>query len=162
VLFVSSEANIQKNTLEVKVALDSPAAVLKPDMLVEVTHLAPKPVETIADASAEMRLFVPQQLILGDQDDSFVWVADRDTDSDGTTGAARKTTVTTAGVASGGLVEVTSGLTLASRIIARGHEGLSDGQRIRVVEEDAAAVTGRSDASHSAQQPLQRLPRDGE
>ena len=43
VLFVSSKANIQKNTLEVKVALDKPVPVFKPEMLVNVTHLALKP-----------------------------------------------------------------------------------------------------------------------
>ena len=76
VLFVSSEANIQKNTLQVKVAIDAPAAVLKPEMLVDVTFLAPKAAETVADASEEMRLYVPQQVILRDDSGSFVWLAD--------------------------------------------------------------------------------------
>ena len=67
VLFVSSEANIQKNTLEVKVALDEPAAVFKPEMLVDVTYLAPKPAEAAAEASEQMRLYVPQQLVLRDE-----------------------------------------------------------------------------------------------
>ena len=52
-------------------------------------------------------------------------------------GLARKTAVTTGSVGTGGLVEVTDGLTIASRIIARGHEDLADGDRIRVVGEEA-------------------------
>ena len=41
VLFLTGFANIQKNTLEVKVSLDDPPAVIKPEMLVDVTFLAP-------------------------------------------------------------------------------------------------------------------------
>ena len=42
VLFVSSEADIQKNTLQVKVAIPDPPTVFKPEMLVDVTFIAPK------------------------------------------------------------------------------------------------------------------------
>ena len=116
VLFVSSEANIQKNTLQVKVALDSPAAVLKPEMLVDVTFLAPKPASRRRRPRSRLRLYVPQQLVLRDEGGAFVWVADQ------SAGVARKTAVTTGAQAAGGLVEVTRGLDAASRVIARGHE----------------------------------------
>jgi hypothetical protein len=98
---------------------------------------------------------VPQQLILKDEAGPFVWVADQ---SDG---AARKTPVTTGGAATAGLIEVTGGLTLTSRIISRGYEALSDGARIAVVNEDTQfAANINSDAS--ADQPLNRLPHGGE
>ncbi len=42
VLFISSEADIQKNTLQVKVEIESPPEFFKPEMLVDVTFLAPK------------------------------------------------------------------------------------------------------------------------
>ena len=42
VLFVSSLADIQKNTLQVKVEMDTPPSVFKPEMLVDVTFLAPE------------------------------------------------------------------------------------------------------------------------
>jgi hypothetical protein len=158
VLFVSSEANIQKNTLEVKVALDSPPAVLKPDMLVEVTHLAPQMSQAVAATTDEMRLYAPQHLVLHDDGGAYVWLADQ------SAGVARKTTVTTAGAAAGGLVEISSGLTMASRLIGRGQEGLSDGKRIQIADEDASAarVAGLSEAGPSAQQPLQRFPHERE
>jgi multidrug efflux pump subunit AcrA (membrane-fusion protein) len=141
VLFVSSEANIQKNTLQVKVAIDSPASVLKPEMLVDVTFLAPKAAETTADASDELRLYLPQQVIQQGEGGPFVWIADISAKT------AKRLPVTTGNTATGGLVEVSGeGLTVASRIIARGHEGLEDGKRIRVVSEDAAPLAS---ASHS-------------
>ncbi len=42
VFFLGSEADIQKNTLLVKVVIDNPPPVLKPEMLVEVTFIAPE------------------------------------------------------------------------------------------------------------------------
>ncbi|MEX0614071.1 MAG: efflux RND transporter periplasmic adaptor subunit [Pirellulales bacterium] len=150
VLFIGSEANIQKNTLEVKVALDAPAAVFKPEMLVNVTHLAPKPADAVVEASAEMRLLVPQQLVLHDDSESYVWLSDQ------SEGVARRTAVTTGPAEAGRLVEITRGLTAGSRVISRGHEGLEDGDRIEV-HEDADVVAGNASAS-AARQSLRRLP----
>lgn len=132
VLFVSSEADIQKNTLQVKVAIPSPPPVLKPEMLVDVTFLAPKQADQESEPSQEMRLYIPQQLIRKDDGGAFVWVADQ------SEGVARKTSIETGAYGSGGLVEITSGLDVSSRIIASGSDGLEDGNRITVTGEDAS------------------------
>ena len=150
VLFISSKANIQKNTLEVKVALDKPVPVFKPEMLVNVTHLAPKPAEAVAETAAPMRLYVPQQLVLHDGTGAFLWTADQ------SAGIAHKTTIATAGVNAEGLVEVTQGLTIASRIISRGHESLKDGTRIRITDEDSNLVA--ANITPPEPQPMHRLP----
>ena len=149
VLFVSSEANIQKNTLQVKVELDAPHAVFKPEMLVDVTFLAPPRKEAEATTEQQTRLYLPQQLILNDEAGPFVWLADQ---SDG---VARKTTVTTGGSIAGGLMEISSGLGIASRVIARGHENLSDGERIRIAGEEVglAAIKSEAAQSHSMDAP---------
>lgn len=154
VLFVSSEANIQKNTLQVKVEMDSPPAVFKPEMLVDVTYLAPKPPESVAEVSEELRLYVPYQLIQRGESGACVWLADQ------SAGVARKAPVTTGNAADGGLMEVTSGLTIASRIIARGHDGLADGKRIRVVSEEAS-FTASNAPSTGIRQSMNRLPQGG-
>jgi RND family efflux transporter MFP subunit len=154
VLFVGSEANIQKNTLEVKVAPNVPAGVLKPEMLVDVTYLAPKVAAEAGDAMDEMRLYVPQQLVLQGEGGAYVWVADQ------SAGLARKIPVTTGAAATGGLIEVTQGLDAGSRIIARGFEELIDGARIRVVSEEAERVAAGSPGTTAA--PQQRLPHAGE
>jgi multidrug efflux pump subunit AcrA (membrane-fusion protein) len=151
VLFVSSEANIQKNTLEVKVAIDSPTSVLKPEMLVDVTFLAPKTADTPATASEETRLYLPQQVVQQGADGPFIWLADISDKR------ARRTPVTTGNAATGGLIEVGGeGLTIASRVIARGFEGLDDGDRIRIVTEDAAPPSSAPAAQEH--QPLSRSP----
>jgi multidrug efflux pump subunit AcrA (membrane-fusion protein) len=155
VLYVSSEANIQKNTLQVKVAIDSPVSVLKPEMLVDVTFLAPKTEKTEATESDELKLYVPQQVVQQGEGGPFVWVADM---SDK---VARRTTVTTGSTVAGGLVEVSgSGVTVASRIIARGHENLSDGDRIRVADEDGATATTSPVPERG--EAMSRLPHEGE
>ena len=141
--------------LEVKVALDEPIALFKPEMLVDVTYLAPKLAEAATDVSDAMRLYVPQQLVHRDEGGSFVWVADQ------SAGVARKTPITTRGIATGGLVEITSGLNVASRVIARGQEELSDRDRIEVIRENADLVAS-GDPVGTTRQPLSRLPREGE
>lgn len=140
VLFLSSEADIQKNTLEVKVAITAPASVLKPEMLVEVTFLAQASQQDGATPSDRLRLLIPERLVQQDAGNAFVWVADQ------SAGVAVRTEIELGSVTKDGLVEVTGGLNAASRIIASDHENLRDGQRIRVAgeSEEPAAFAGRS------------------
>jgi len=136
-LFISSEADIQKNTLQVKVAIPDPPSVFKPEMLVDVTFLAPKQPERSTEPSLEYRLYVRGQLIHKGEGGSFVWLADQ------SEGIARKTTVETGAVGSNGLVQITSGLTITSRIIVGGIDGLQDGDRITITEENQGARVKR-------------------
>jgi RND family efflux transporter MFP subunit len=140
VLFVGSEADIQKNTLPVKVALTAPAPMLKPEMLVDVQFLAPQSRGSLPPAGEALRLFVPRALVERDGAGEFVWVADQ------SSRVARRTAVSTAPAASGELVEVTRGLTLASRLIAEGRAGLRDGQRIEIAGEASLLANAHSDA----------------
>ncbi len=129
VLSVGSEVDVQKNTLEAKVAIDSPPAVLRPEMLVDVTFLAPKSLQSDRRPSAELRLLVPRQLVVQGSAGAFVWVADQ------SAGLAQYTPVELGGATADGLVEVTAGLNAASRLIASDHTDLRHGQRIRVTGE---------------------------
>ena len=151
VLFVSSEANIQKNTLQVKVEVSGANGVLKPEMLVDVTFLAPKLAESSGEASEELHLYVPQQSILHDDAGTFVWLADQ------SNGRARKTPVTAGAVGLGGIQEITRGLTMGSHLITRGQENLKDGERIQIAGEETAAAAAATPAAENAG-PMQRLP----
>jgi HlyD family secretion protein len=136
VLSLGSEADIQKNTLEVKVAIHSPPLVLKPEMLVDVTFLAPKSRQGDSTPSDSLRLFIPERVITRDGGESFVWAADQ------SAGVARRTPVELCEAGPDGFVEVTRGLNVTSRIIASGYNDLRDGQRIRITGEatDASPV----------------------
>jgi RND family efflux transporter MFP subunit len=129
VLFSTSQADIQKNTLQVKVAIKSPPATIRPDMLVQVTFLA---LATPASAtpSETLRLLIPRQLVESEGSDARVWIADQ------AAGAVHQRIVKL-GVVSGEYVEVIEGLNPADRLIAGGREGLREGERIRVTGEEA-------------------------
>jgi RND family efflux transporter MFP subunit len=147
VLFATSLADIQKNTLQVKVALKEPQAILKPEMLVQVTFLAlPRPDQP--GESSRLRLLVPRQLVQAGDGGSRVWVADQ------VAGLAGQRTIKLGGSA-GELVEVIEGLNPTDKLIAGGREGLRDGQRIRVVGEETTAVP----AGEAGPKPS-RLPRN--
>lgn len=130
VLFISSEADIQKNTLQVKVVIDSPPDFFKPEMLVDVTFLAPK-TELPNDVPTEqdLRIYVPQNLIHNGEGGSYVWLADL------SAGKAIRQTVSTGRPNQDGMIEIEQGLTVGSRVICSPAEQLSDRARIRVTGE---------------------------
>jgi RND family efflux transporter MFP subunit len=131
VLFMTSQADIQKNTLQVKVAIKDAPATIRPDMLVQVTFLAPPTPKAGGPASEVLRLLVPRSLVETAEGGTRVWIADQ------ATGVARLKTIKL-GLASGDLVEVVEGLNAADRLIAGGREGLRDGARITVTGEESA------------------------
>ncbi len=131
VLFISSEADIQKNTLEVKVAIDMASPVFKPEMLVDVTFLAaaPGPDNSSADPETRWRLFAPADLVRQQDGQSMVWIADR------SAGVARQVTVATGQRNPDGTVEIESGLDVSTRLIQSPVDNLHDGQRIQITGE---------------------------
>lgn len=144
VLFLTSFANVQKNTLAVKVSLDAPPSVLKPEMLVDVTFLAAEQPSSASgdknrEPSEEYRLFLPRSVVDIAPDGNSVWVADL------AHRVARRQSVQLGAMQTATLLEVSGGLTAASRIISGGREDLRDGDRIEVQGEDTQLGTGMSD-----------------
>lgn len=129
VLFATSTADIQKNTLQVKVAVKSPPPLVKPEMLVRVTFLAPA-VAAPSGGEQPWRMLVPRSLVGGGEGGSYVWLADR------AAGVCRRCPVKLGPLADGELVEVVEGLNVADKLIAGGRESLSEGARIEVTGEE--------------------------
>ncbi len=133
VLFVSSEADIQKNTLQVKVAIPNPPPVFKPEMLVDVTFLSLKTDSQESSDNRQQtmaRIFVPERLVRRDGDASFVWLVDQSART------ARKQSIHLGPAAENGLIEVTDGLTISSRLITSDTTAFADECRIRITGED--------------------------
>jgi multidrug efflux pump subunit AcrA (membrane-fusion protein) len=128
VLFATSIADVQKNTLQVKVAVENPPPLLKPDMLVQVTFIAPPRAEAAESVTEAMRLLVPRQLVDGE---SKIWIADQ------TAKVARHRPVKLGRAVNADQVEVLEGLNAADKLIVGGRDGLTDGQRIAITGEDA-------------------------
>jgi RND family efflux transporter MFP subunit len=129
VLAITSLADIQTNSLQVKVTIDDPPDRVKPEMLVSVTFLAAKSDATNAGPSQKMRVFVPRSLVESGQHGNAVWIADL------AAGVARHKSVQLGAALPGGLVEV-EGLTPSDKLIVGGRESLADGDRIRVTGDD--------------------------
>ncbi|HUG89692.1 MAG TPA: HlyD family efflux transporter periplasmic adaptor subunit [Planctomycetaceae bacterium] len=131
VLSITSTASVQKNTLEVKVALDAPPAAVRPEMLVTATFLAPDQPGREAEESERERLLVPRQLVGSDEGGPAVWVADA-------SGTARRQAVRLGRAGTADLVEVVEGLAPTDRLIVGGREGLANGERITITGEDTS------------------------
>ena len=154
VIAVTSFADIQKNTLQVKVALDNPPPVVKPDMLVQVTFLAPKQAGTLATKGEPvLRVAAPRELVAGSGDEAAVWVADL------AAGVARRRKVAVGRPISQDLVEITSGLAIGDRLIVSGRESLTEGERIRVAGKDTSLGKRSSAGSGSPVDLTTPLPR---
>ncbi len=131
VLRATSTANIQKNTLEVKVALEAPPDTIRPEMLVTATFLAPPSTEPSDDESGKSEsLLIPRELVQQDEGGAQVWIVDA-------SGVARRKSVKLGRAGSEALVEVLEGLTPTDRLISSPTEELENGQPVRISEEDS-------------------------
>ena len=124
------KASIEKNTVEVKVAIHDPDPQLKPDMLARVKFRAvTKTTDTSAVATRQqLRVFAPEDLLVDTGDGHTAWVIE----SEGT--IARRRLVTLGAHREDSWVEVADGLRPGDTLIVE-TDGLSDGDRVRIREE---------------------------
>lgn len=136
VLMPTSSANIQKNTLEVKVAISNPPATIRPEMLVTATFLAPPQSSSDKEDTPPERIFIPRQLVQNSGGTSSVWIV-------APSGTAKFQAVALGKAGTDELIEVTDGIQLTDRIISSGHQDLKEGMRLSVIGEDASLGIGR-------------------
>jgi HlyD family secretion protein len=119
---VVPEADIQKNTLQVKVRLHEPAPELRPEMLARVAFHAAAGAST--EARAEERVYAPERLLRRDGSGRVTaFVVEG--------GRARRRDVTLGGGRAEGSVEVTAGL-LPGDTVLDAPADLEDGDRVSV------------------------------
>ena len=133
VTWVTTRADIQKNTLQVKVAIKNPPEVLTPEMLGQVTFLAPPQPEAVAGENADpLRMLIPRSLVASAENGGAVWIIDP------VDGTARRRSVQLGRAGTEQLVEVASGIDPTAKLIVGGRERLTEGARIRVTGEDSS------------------------
>lgn len=130
VLQSTSTANVQKNTLEVKVELIDPPPTVRPEMLVTATFLAPKSERAIQTAREVERLFLPKQLVTSIDGESFVWIVSAENQA-----VKRKITLGPPG--QDGLLEAVEGLRVTDKLIASETDNLQSGDAVNVTGEDS-------------------------
>ncbi|HYG75630.1 MAG TPA: efflux RND transporter periplasmic adaptor subunit, partial [Planctomycetota bacterium] len=136
---ITNEADIQKNTLQVKVRIDNPAPELKPEMLARVQFLSTASKEK---SGAALRAFAPESALQKEGSITVAWVVDK-----GRSVAVRRTVVL--GTAKReGWVEVTSGLQPGDSVIVSDTASLHEGERIRVI--DAGSSAGQGGEHHGS------------
>lgn len=160
---VVHEANIQRNTVQVKVAIEDPVDTLKPEMLVRV-RFYDNPNSTKASQSSEdpvatsghldsvdssgsgtrsgLRLLIPEQLVLDRNGNAGrVWVVEHETKVKSTVAAERKLLLEPS--ERSGLVAVTDGLRPGDRVIFAPPDTLMQGARVRVTGEAPDTTSGQ-------------------
>lgn len=123
VLLSTSTANIQKNTVEVKVAILDPPDVLRPEMLVTTTFLAPQSKATENTPIIVNRVLIPQNLVTDLEGQPMVWVVTP-------AQLAELRTVQLGRKQGEDLVEVVAGLTATDKLIVDGRQLVSTGKRV--------------------------------
>lgn len=124
---VVHEADVQKNTLQVKVAIEDPSPDLKPEILARARFLAP---EQDQSSTTVERVLAPKRLLQrGDNDETRVWLAAP------SNGQAISQVVVPGRGQVDGWIEIEEGLQPGDRIIADPPSDLQDGDRIRIVGE---------------------------
>lgn len=143
---VVHEANIQRNTVQFKVAIDSPSPVLKPEMLTRVKLYAPATALPMRSSgttrgtdsrdgdAGDLMLLVPTTAVLPAGDGKgHVWIVD----TSGGSPVARRRDIATKPWADDGFVGVTSGLHLTDRVIVDppAPPAIQDGTRLKILGE---------------------------
>lgn len=124
------EADIQKNTVEVKVAIEAPDERLKPEMLVRARFLAQVQESTNEPATRDVVL-VPERLAR----QGAVWVVES---RSGNRGVARRRPVEVGTRRVEDWIEVVSGIRPGDRLIVDVPSDLEDGDRVIVRQEEGS------------------------
>jgi HlyD family secretion protein len=140
---VVNEADIQKNTLQVKVALTDPVPELKPEMLARVQFVAGA--KTGGSKSTDMRLFAQEKALQKNGERGTAWIVDKGR------GVATRREVTLGSARIDGWIEVTQGLQPGDAVIAGDTSALKEGQSVRIVEEtDGAGAADNKGGAHGS------------
>lgn len=150
---VLHEANIQRNTVQVKVAIENPVPTLKPEMLTRVRFHAASGATTASGSAARsqgedggLRLFVPIGVLWPTGDGrAQVWLVEPSSSRQGTVVRRQDITIVPGSdTTADGYAEVLSGLRVGDRLVINAPASLTPNARVRVLGEppQAAALQG--------------------
>lgn len=137
---VVHEADIQRNTLQVKVRLIEPSEELKPEMLARARFHGHADATSAPAGGA--RIFVPLAYVhRGEQGHAHVMIVNRSSET------AQMRPITLGSATLGDSIEVLDGLHAGDRVIAGDPTQIRDGQRVRITGE-AREVAAHLGAQH--------------
>ena len=119
---ISGQADLQRNTLQAKVAIENPDTRLRPDMLMRAKfYSAPSGRNTGAASAGSLSLYVPESALVGD---SQLWVVNP-------SNLAELRTVELSQDHRDDHIRVLSGVKSGERVILPPHTELADGKRVQ-------------------------------
>jgi HlyD family secretion protein len=139
------EANIQRNTVQYKVAITDPSPLLKPEMLCRVKlHSKLNNTASGGDAGAMdgwdstgLRLVVPSDVLINQQESKAqVWIVDSQLNKSSAAAVLREVAL---GGQDGNDTVILSGIKPGDRVIVNPPDNLKNGTRVRIVGEVASA-----------------------
>jgi len=133
------EADIQKNTLQVKVAIEKPAPEIKPEMLARVKFLA---MASTQPSGGQGSIFAPARLVIQEGGHGRVWLVDQNRN------VAESRHVMAGSARTGDWIEIREGLRAGDWLIADPPPDLRNGAAVRVIGEVQSTGGGAEHASH--------------
>jgi len=119
---ISGQADLQRNTLQAKVAIENPDSRLRPDMLVRAKfYSAPSGNNAGVASAGSLSLYVPESAMVGD---SQLWVVN-------SSNLAELRTIELSQDHRDDHIRVLSGVKSGERVILPPHTELADGKRIQ-------------------------------
>ena len=125
------QADISKNTVEVKVRIEHPSRLLKPDMLARVKFLGSHPSEQASPGElSSMVVYAPKRAVQGEGREPYVWLV--------MSGESRlrRQSVRLGPERSDGWVQISDGLQPGDVLVVEPTGDLQEGERVSVVDED--------------------------
>ncbi len=149
------EADIQRNTVQMKVRIHDPSEILKPEMLVRV-RLYSKAPESTDRASPEARetapsplastVSIPARAVVAGTSAWVVMPGDRA----GASVARRREITTQQATHIAGVVSVTTGLSIGDRVIVDPPATLTEGARVRILGEWTEHAHQSKESTHGS------------
>lgn len=144
------QANIQRNTVQFKVAIKNPRELLKPEMLARVRFYGgqdsgPRPFNTDKDGTISdigLRLLIPQSALIADGEKFRVWLVQHDERAGATIAISRDVHISSN--KNRGHVEVAQGVQAGDKVVVDPPAHLKDGVRVRVMGERVEAAPAGS------------------
>jgi HlyD family secretion protein len=136
------QADIQKNTLQVKVAIENPSPELKPEMLARVQFVARE--KPSVSGETQQRVFAVEKFIHKADGQTHAWIVDKGR------GVATKRSVTLGSAKQDGWVEVTQGLQPGDALITADPSMLKEGAKVRVSAEADTPSQKNGDVHHGS------------
>jgi RND family efflux transporter MFP subunit len=123
------EADAQKNTIQIKVAIDEPSGEIKPEMLTRVRVYVPS--DSSATNTHQEGLLIPENMVSSVQgNETVVWIVN------GSQQRAEPRTIRLGESRTGRWRHVADGLRPGDRVVIGPTDSFKPGQRVRVVSEE--------------------------